>query len=108
MHRSSCINLGDKCTQSCHLGMQIVGFMEICGAVTRNLRPFTSPNDNFHYSYSYSNVLFLTSENEISGLIYSLFRGRQNIFLPIVRSKVVKCAANILKVGLTNISYIQK
>ena len=26
-----------------------------------------------------TNVLFLTSENDILGLIYSLFRGRQNI-----------------------------
>ena len=27
------------------------------------------------------NVLFLTSENKISGISFSLFRGRQNIFL---------------------------
>ena len=47
-----------------------------------------------------ANVLFLTSENEISGIIYCLFRDKQNIFLPIVRSKIVaKCAAKILKIG---------
>ena len=28
-----------------------------------------------------TNVLFFISENQISGIIYSLFRGRQNIFL---------------------------
>ena len=39
------------------------------------------------------NVLFLTSDNEFSGIIYSLFRGRQNIFLTIFSTKfVVKCA----------------
>ena len=47
-----------------------------------------------------SNVLFLTSENEILGTIYNLFRDKQNIFLPILRSKfVVKCAAKLLKIG---------
>ena len=41
-------------------------------------------------------VLFLTSENEISGIIYSLFRGRQNIFKIIFGTKfVVKCATKI-------------
>ena len=47
------------------------------------------------------NVLFLTSENEISGIIYSLFRGRQNIFLTIFSIKLdVKCATKILKISL--------
>ena len=31
----------------------------------------------------YGNVLFLTFENEISGIIYGLFRDGQNIFLTI-------------------------
>ena len=35
------------------------------------------------------NVLFLTSENAVSGIIYSLLRGRQNIFLTLF---VVKCS----------------
>ena len=48
----------------------------------------------------YSNVLFLTSNNEFSGIIYSLFRGRQNIFLTIFSTKfVVKCAITNLKIG---------
>ena len=49
---------------------------------------------------SLSNVLFLTSDNEFSGIIYSLFRGKQNIFLIIFSTKfVVKCATKILKIG---------
>ena len=45
------------------------------------------------------NVLFLTSDNEFSGIFYSLFRVRHNIFLIIFSIKsVVKCA-NILKIG---------
>ena len=45
-------------------------------------------------------VLFFTSENEIPGIIYSLFRGRQNISLTILSTKfVVKCETKILKIG---------
>ena len=45
-------------------------------------------------------VLFLMSDNEISEIIYSLFRGGQNIFLTIFITKfVVKCATKILKIG---------
>ena len=45
-------------------------------------------------------VLFLTSGNEILGVIYSLFRGRKTIFLAIFSTKfVVKCATKILKIG---------
>ena len=45
------------------------------------------------------NVLFLTSENTISRIIYSLFRERQTIFIIIFRTKfVVKCATKILKI----------
>ena len=45
-----------------------------------------------------TNVLFLTSDNEFLGIIYSLFRGTQNIFLTIFSTKfVVKCATKILK-----------
>ena len=44
-------------------------------------------------------MLFLMSDNEFSGIIYSLFRGRQNIFLTIFSTKfVIKCATEILKV----------
>ena len=47
-----------------------------------------------------TNVLFLTSDNEFSGIIYSLFRGRQTIFLTIFSTKfVVKCATKIFKIG---------
>ena len=46
------------------------------------------------------NVLFLTSDNEFSGIIYSLCRGRQNIFLRIFSTKfVVKCTTKILRLG---------
>ena len=46
------------------------------------------------------NVLFLTSDNDFSGIMYSLFGGRQTIFLTIISTKfVVKCAAKILKTG---------
>ena len=45
-------------------------------------------------------LLFLTSENEISWIIYSLFSGRQNIFLTIFSAKfAVKCATKKLKIG---------
>ena len=45
-------------------------------------------------------VLTLTFENGFSGIIYSLFyRGRQNIFKPMFRTKfVLKYAAKILKI----------
>ena len=47
-----------------------------------------------------TNVLFLNFDNEFFGIMYSLFGGRQNIFLTIFITKfVVKCAANILKIG---------
>ena len=39
--------------------------------------------------HKHVNVLFLTSETEISGIIYSLFRDRQNIFLTIFCTKSV-------------------
>ena len=46
------------------------------------------------------NVLFLTSENAISRIIYSLFRGKQNIFSTIFSTKfVVKYPTKILKIG---------
>ena len=45
-------------------------------------------------------MLFLTSDNEFSGIIYSLFRGSQNIFLTIFRTKfVVKCEKKNSKEG---------
>ena len=45
-------------------------------------------------------VLILQSENEFSEIIYSFFRGRQNIFLIIFSTEfVVICAAKILKIG---------
>ena len=45
-------------------------------------------------------VLFLTFDNEFSGIMYNLFRDWQNIFLTIFGTKfVVKCAAKILKIG---------
>ena len=49
----------------------------------------------------YIYVLFLTSDNEFLGIIYSFFRGRQNIFLTIVRTKfVVKFSIKIsMKIG---------
>ena len=47
-----------------------------------------------------TNVLFWTSDNEFLGIIYSLFRGRQNIFLRVFNTKfVVKCAMKILKIA---------
>ena len=45
-------------------------------------------------------MLFLTFVNEFSGVMYSLFGGKQNIFLTIFSTEfVVKCAAKILKIG---------
>ena len=50
--------------------------------------------------HDHFNVMFLTSDNEFSGIIYGLFRGRQNIFLTIFSTKfVVKCATKILKIS---------
>ena len=47
-----------------------------------------------------TNVLFLTFDSEFSGIMYSLFRGRQTIFLTIFSTKfVVKCAAKSLIIG---------
>ena len=44
-------------------------------------------------------MLFLSFDNEFSGIMYSLFGGRQNIFLTIFIIKfVIKCAAKILKI----------
>ena len=54
------------------------------------------------------NVLFLTSDNEISGIMDSLFRGRQNIFIIFSTNFVVKCATKIVKIGCQIKSYIQK
>ena len=45
-------------------------------------------------------MLFLTVDNEFSGIMHSLFGDRLNIFLTIFSTKfVVKCAANVLKIG---------
>ena len=56
----------------------------------------------FILSCSGSNIIvfFLTSENEIAGIIYSLFRGRQNTFLTVFSTKcVLKYATKNLKIG---------
>ena len=54
-------------------------------------------------------VLIFTYENKFSGIIYSLFRGRQHVFLPIFGTKfVVKVATNILKRRLINTKVISK
>ena len=47
------------------------------------------------YNYNNkTNVLFLTADNEFSWVMYSLFGGRQNIFLTVFSTKFfVKCAA---------------
>ena len=59
--------------------------------------------------YNISNVLFLMSDNEFSGIIYSLFGGSQNIFLTIFSTKfVVKCATKILKIGSQKQKLCQK
>ena len=45
-------------------------------------------------------LLDLTSENEVSGIIYSFLRWKQNIFLAMISTEfVVKCVARILKIG---------
>ena len=45
-------------------------------------------------------MLFFTSENDISAITYSLFRGRQNILLTIFSTKsVVNYAAKSLKMS---------
>ena len=52
------------------------------------------------YLINFLMCVFLMSENEFSGIIYSLFRGGQNIFLTIFSIKfVVKCATKIFKIG---------
>ena len=61
---------------------------------------FYKQNSGLHRKKNGFNVLFLTSENEISRIIYSLFRDRQIVFIIIFSTKfVVKCATNILKIG---------
>ena len=55
---------------------------------------------SFQYTCFRSNVLFLTSDNEFSGIIYSLFKGRQNIFQTIFSNKfVIQCATRSWKIG---------
>ena len=45
-------------------------------------------------------MLFLTFDHEFSGIMYSLFGGRQTNFLTIFCTKfVVKCTAKSLKIG---------
>ena len=63
------IYLGDNCIQNFHLGRYIVGYMvgnlvlrrHISGAVNLDfgtyIRRYTSPNENFEYSYPHSNAL---------------------------------------------------
>ena len=47
-----------------------------------------------------SNALFLTFDSEFSGIIFSLFGNRQNIFHTIFSIKfVVKHAAKMLEIG---------
>ena len=59
--------------------------------------PFLGANYVLHL---FKNVLFLTVDNEFSGIMYSLFGGRQNIFLTIFSNKfVIKCSAVVLKSG---------
>ena len=64
-----CIQLGDNSIQNFHLGRYIVGYTvgnlvlrrRVSGAVKRDfrtyIRRYTSPNDNFEYSYPHSNAL---------------------------------------------------
>ena len=73
--------LGDNCIQNFHLGRYIVGYtvgnlvlrQHVRGAVKRDfrtyIRRYTSPNENFEYSYSHSNAL----------LIYSLQKYIENV-----------------------------
>ena len=54
-----------------------------------------------------TNGLFLTSE--FSGIIYSLFRGWQNVFLTIFSTKfVITCATKVLKNQLTKTKVMSK
>ena len=53
-------------------------------------------------------MLFLTFDNEFSGIMHSLFGGIQNSFLTIFSTKFfVKCAAKILKIVNKLILYAQ-
>ena len=55
-----------------------------------------------------ANVLFLTSDNDFLRIMYSLFRGRQNIFLKIFSTKfVVMCNKNFEN-RLTKIKFTSK
>ena len=57
--------LGDNCIQNFHLGRYIVGYTvgnlvlrrRVSGAVKRDFRRYTSPNENFEYGYPHSNAL---------------------------------------------------
>ena len=51
-------------------------------------------------------MFFWTSENEFSGIIYSLFRGRQNIYITIF-STCHKMCNKMFGNRLTNTSYVQ-
>ena len=56
-----------------------------------------------------TNKLFLTPDNEFLGIIYSLLRGWQNIFLAIFNAKfVLKCAKTFWKSVDKNKCYVQK
>ena len=67
------IILGDNCIQNFHLGRYIVGYTvgnlvlrrRVSGAVKRDfrtyIRRYTTPNENFEYSYPHSNALLTFS-----------------------------------------------
>ena len=69
--------------------------MENCVYVSKMLLTLLSFGADLHLIVSN-----LTFENGFSGIIYTLFRERQNIFSTIASFEiVVKCATNILKIG---------
>ena len=74
------------------------GFLGLC--------PQTPITRLFGVLQSFLNVMFLTSDNEFSGIIYRLFRGMQNIFLTIFSICRKMCNKNFEN-QLTK-SYVQK
>ena len=89
--------LGDNCIQNLHLGRYIVGYTvgnlvlrrRVSGAVKRDfrtyIRRYTSPNENFEYSYPHSNAL----------LTFSLQKDSENVFYCVQRRQLHKTARQL-------------
>ena len=135
-------HLGDNCIQNIHLGRYIVGYTvgnlvlrrRASGAVKRDFRTFirryTSPNENFEYSYPHFNALLhfrikmercrphkaahhptkcdVINDVKIFPTVYRRIYCRKFITLSIQTSRVTKASCTILpQVRSKSVSHYQ-